>query len=106
MLESDLEAVWLAECRKYDAHTIKLHPFVAGIPDRLVIFPTNRFFLVELKTPTGTLDKLQVIWHRRRLKRQGVKVHVVYGAAQARQWIREAAAGDHDAPSRVGPPTT
>lgn len=106
MLESDLEDVWLQECRKHGAHTIKLHPFVAGIPDRLVIFPTNRFFLVELKTETGVLDKLQKIWHARRLKRQGVKVHVVYGASAARQWIREAAAGEHDAPSRVGPPTT
>ena len=87
MLESAIEDVWLSECRKYGGHTIKLHPFVAGIPDRLVIFPTNRFYLVELKRHDTKLDRLQVIWHRRRLKYQGVKVHVVYGTADLKRWI-------------------
>lgn len=98
MLESAIEDVWLQESRKYSAHTIKLHPFVAGIPDRLIIFPVNRFFLVELKRDDTDLSTIQRIWHARRLKYQGVTVHVVHGTEQVRSWIRAAAAGEYDQP--------
>ena len=68
----------------------KLAPTTAGMPDRLVILPGGRLYLVELKTEEGKLSPIQVAWHTK-VKDLGAPVHVLYGEEQIRSWIRSRA---------------
>ena len=45
-------------------------------------------YLVELKTDTGSLSKIQVWWHKK-AETFGVQVHVLYGKADVDRWIEE-----------------
>lgn len=95
-LEAQLEALFRKRVRDVGGYTIKLAPTERGVPDRLVIFPKGRMYLVELKTPTGILSPIQMHWHDRMAAR-GVTVHTLYGEDDIRAWLRWVL--DH--PSRV-----
>lgn len=62
------------------ALTFKLAPTTAGIPDRIVVWPTGVVDFVEVKAEDGKLSPIQ---HRRirDLRERGANVHVVYGHA-------------------------
>lgn len=66
---------------------VKLAPTVRGLPDRLVLLPGGFIHLVELKTETGALSPVQQVWHDRAAQ-LGVHVHVLYGEAEIRRWVR------------------
>lgn len=85
MLERDVEAVFHRRVRQLGGLSFKFAPLHKGNPDRLVLLPGGRVFLVELKTDTGDLRPAQVLWHRRAAER-GVIVHVIAGSAAARAW--------------------
>lgn len=51
-------------------------PGVAGVPDRILLLPGGRMFLVELKRPGGRPRPIQKAMHAR-LERLGFPVHVV-----------------------------
>lgn len=51
-------------------------PGVAGVPDRILLLPGGRMFLVELKRPGGRPRPIQRAMHAR-LERLGFPVHVV-----------------------------
>lgn len=51
-------------------------PGVAGVPDRILLLPGGRLFLVELKRPGGRPRPIQQAMHAR-LERLGFPVHVV-----------------------------
>lgn len=51
-------------------------PGVAGVPDRILLLPGGRMFLVELKRPGGRPRPIQEAMHAR-LERLGFPVHVV-----------------------------
>lgn len=90
--EAELEAWFRRRVRLLGGQTIKLAPTEAGVPDRLVIMPRGRLFLVELKTETGEVSKIQQHWHREIMK-LGVTVHVLYGIAGVTRWLREVVEG-------------
>lgn len=88
-LESGLENFFRQRVRLMGGVTIKLAPTEAGIPDRLVIFPPNRIYLVELKRSTGMLSLVQRAWHAKVAQRTGAQVHVLYGKEDVVTWIRQ-----------------
>jgi hypothetical protein len=51
-------------------------PGMAGVPDRLVLFPRGRIYFVELKAPGKKLRPLQ-IKRKKQLESLGFKVYVI-----------------------------
>lgn len=90
-LEAMLEAVLRQNVRLRGGLTYKLAPTVKGMPDRLVLFPMGRIYLVELKTEKGTLSPAQIEWHKSAAK-LGTRVVTLYGAQQIREWVRSCVA--------------
>lgn len=85
--EAQLERFFHSRVRQgLGGHVLKLAPTEAGTPDRLVLLPGGRMYLVELKTESGRLSPIQLAWHRRAL-RLGTRVHVLYGRAGIRDWL-------------------
>lgn len=87
MTEAQFEGWFRQRIKALGGHTIKLAPIEAGTPDRLVMMPGGRMYLVELKTEIGKLSNIQVAWHTRSLH-LGIPVYTLYGKAQALEWIR------------------
>lgn len=85
--ESVVEAFLHKRVRALGGHTVKISPLEAGVPDRLVMLPGGRMYLVELKTVTGRLRPIQAAWHTR-AARMGITVHVVHGTEGVREWLR------------------
>lgn len=83
-----VDAFLVKRVRLLGGHSIKLAPMQAGIPDRLVILPGGRMYLVEVKAEDGTLEPIQIYWHRKVLEEQGVRVHVLVGVEGVRKWLR------------------
>lgn len=65
---------------------LKMAPTQAGMPDRLVLLPGGRFFLVELKSPRGRLRPIQVVWHQRAAK-LGHPVVVLNSTRRVDEWL-------------------
>jgi hypothetical protein len=86
MLESAIEADFNRRVRKAGGISIKGAPVVAGHPDRIVLMPGGKHYLVELKTTTGVVSKVQALWHRR-CAAIGHPVVVLRGSAEVRAWI-------------------
>jgi hypothetical protein len=70
--------------------TVKLAPTTVGIPDRLVILPGGRLYLVELKAPNGRVSASQKHLHEV-LRGMGVRVAVLHSQAEVLEWIAERA---------------
>ena len=87
-LEAQLEAFFRKRIRLVGGYTIKLAPTEKGIPDRLVIMPGGRMFLVELKTIRGTLSPAQKHWHAK-IEAMGGTVVTLAGKDEIVTWIRE-----------------
>ncbi len=90
-LESKIEARFNASVRALGGYTIKLAPLQRGIPDRLVMLPGGRMYLVELKTITGRLSPMQRHWHEEVRRRTDITVVVLYGMAETRAWLADRA---------------
>ena len=85
-LEASLEAYFRKSVReKLGGRVVKLAPTEKGVPDRLVLLPGGRMFLVELKADGGRLSPAQVYWHEN-AKELGTTVHVLEGRGQIYQW--------------------
>lgn len=65
---------------------IKFLPAIAGVPDRLVILPGGRLFLVELKAPGGRVRPVQRVMHER-LERIGLLVPVLSSKDEVDTWM-------------------
>lgn len=85
VLEADLDK---RVSRGFGGMTFKLAPTTVGLPDRLVVLPGGRMYLVEMKAETGRLSAAQSALHRR-LARIGIRVHVVTGRMGVINWIRD-----------------
>lgn len=92
MLESQLEKTFRRRIRILGGMVVQLMPTVAGIPDRLVLMPGGRMYLVELKTRTGRLSPVQREWHRK-VGLIGVPVVTLYGLGEVVKWVDDLGAG-------------
>ena len=80
------EKLLVRHARARGGIAIKLSPTVAGVPDRLVILPGGRMFMVELKAPQGKLSPIQRHVHDL-LRKLGITVHVLYGTRGVDDWF-------------------
>lgn len=87
--EASLEGFFRKRVRLVGGYTVKLAPTEAGIPDRLVIFPGNRLYLVELKAEGGRLSPIQQVLHQRLYDNYDVPVYVLTGRAEILTWLRQ-----------------
>ena len=79
-----MEQIFSNRVRDLGGMSYKFAPLHSGNPDRIVLLH-GQVYLVEIKGDLGKLHPAQVLWHRRAAQ-QGVTVHVVTGAAEARNW--------------------
>lgn len=100
--EAELEEFFQKRVRLMGGWSVKLAPMEAGVPDRLVLFPGGRIFLVELKTLTGNVSPAQRHLHSVLLEKYNVRVHVVAGREGIVDWIRRVV-GAVDPKSKPGP---
>jgi hypothetical protein len=64
---------------------MKILPILAGYPDRLVLLPGGRLFLIETKAPKGKLRPAQEVFIKRAAK-IGIKVEVLYSTSEVDDW--------------------
>lgn len=73
--------------KEFGAFAIKMIPVLAGIPDRLVVFPEGRVVWVELKRQSGgRLSEIQKVRHAR-LRKMGHEVVVLAGTEEVAEWL-------------------
>lgn len=87
-LESKIERQFALMVRARGGIAVKLAPTIAGIPDRMVLWPDGRFHLVELKTKSGSLRPIQVHRHAQLLA-MGHVVVVLRGETDLVEWLDE-----------------
>ena len=88
-LESSLEAYFNRCVRLHlGGRAVKLAPTEKGLPDRLVLLPGGRVYLVELKTISGRTSPAQDLWHERSAQ-LGTRVQLLVGRAGIDKWVRE-----------------
>ena len=90
MRESTIEAYLRHSVIRLGGTAPKLAPTVAGLPDRLVLLPGGRMYLVELKSPTGVLRPAQRVWHARAAE-LGTQVHVLRSKQDVDSFLSEVA---------------
>jgi len=101
-LESSLEAHFYRTVRLHLGGMVdKIAPTRKGIPDRLVLLPGGRMYLVELKTLQGRTSAAQDLYHERAAA-LGTTVHVLSGRAGIDAWVR-ARAEDYVGKDRTNP---
>jgi hypothetical protein len=88
MRETKVEAHLYKQVRKAGGRCIKLIPVDSGIPDRMVILPGGRIFLVELKAPGGSTRPIQKVWHAR-IAKLGVHVPLLSSKEEVDAWLEE-----------------
>lgn len=91
-LEASLEAYFNRAVRlRCGGRMVKLAPTEKGVPDRLVLLPGGRMYLVELKTDVGRTSAAQDLWHERAAD-LGTRVWVLHGRREIDAWINARAA--------------
>lgn len=89
--ESALEKKFVARVKEIGGLAVKHPPPPAGFPDRIVFYD-GAVYLVELKTNTGVLSKIQRYYHKV-LARVGIDVVVLYGWEEMNDWITRLSEG-------------
>jgi hypothetical protein len=86
MKETAVERRLIKRVKDAGGRCMKILPVERGFPDRLVLLPGGRFFLVELKAPGGKLRPDQRVFIDRAAK-MGIKVYVLYSTEQVNEWV-------------------
>lgn len=68
--------------------SIKIVPYWAGLPDRLILLPGGRMFLIETKAPGGRLRPVQRVWHEKAAAR-GTQVLVLSTLEEVDVWLHQ-----------------
>lgn len=89
-LESSLEEFFRTSVRAAGGIATKLTSADRGVPDRLVLLPGGRIYLVELKAENGSLSPIQKVWHSRAAAK-GTHVAVLTGRTQVTAWLETVA---------------
>jgi hypothetical protein len=88
MREREIEMYLRDQVRKAGGKAYKFEsPGNDGVPDRIVIFPGNRIYFVELKRPGGKPRPLQVA-KIKELKKFGCKVGVIDTKEKVDNFVR------------------
>lgn len=74
--EAAIERYLCDKVKRKHGLAIKMHPYIAGMPDRLVLLDGRAIF-VEVKKPDGRLSKRQLVMHER-LGKLGFPVTTVW----------------------------
>jgi hypothetical protein len=85
--EGYLESYLDRKVRTLGGKVIKIAPLEKGNPDRLVMMPFGRMYLVEMKTFVGTPSPAQMVWHSRSRDR-GHVVHIINTKEKIDNFIR------------------
>ena len=86
-LEASLEAYFYRQVRlRLGGRVIKLAPTEKGVPDRLVLLPGGRVFLVELKALDGRTSAAQDLFHERAAE-LGTRVQLLVGRHGVDRWL-------------------
>lgn len=88
MREDRVEGHLSSQVRKAGGLSTKIIPVQAGAPDRMIILPVGRIYLVETKAPDGRLRPIQRVWHSRAAAR-GVTVSVLSSIEEVDEWMSE-----------------
>lgn len=86
MRESSVERRLIKEVNAAGGLCYKVMPVTAGLPDRMVILPGGRIFLIETKAPGGRLRPAQRVVHARMADR-GVEVVVLSSTEEVADWV-------------------
>lgn len=88
MLEREIETYLRNQVKKAGGRAYKFEsPGNDGVPDRLVVFPENRIYFIELKRPGGKPRPLQ-IKKMSELKNLGCVVGVIDEKAKVNKFIK------------------
>lgn len=90
MLEKNIENRLRKQVKQIGGEAYKFEsPGNSGVPDRLIILPGGRVYMVETKKPkTGRVRKLQT-YQQNKLRRLGVDVRVIFTYEQIDEFIAE-----------------
>lgn len=86
-LESALESFFRKRVRLAGGYALK-GGGIAGIPDRVCIFPGGNTAFVELKQKGQKPEPIQVVWHGR-LRDLGYRVYVIDDRETVLSFVRE-----------------
>lgn len=90
-LEASLEAHFYRQVRLLGGMVDKIAPTRKGMPDRLVLLPGGRVYLVELKADNGSTSPAQRLYHQRAAE-LGTRVQLLVGRSGIDAWLRTVAA--------------
>lgn len=88
MREREVEMRLRMQVYRAGGMCFKIAPTTAGLPDRLVICPSGRMLLVELKAPGGKLQPVQREVHKR-LAQRGVHVRVLTSIERVDEFVKK-----------------
>lgn len=101
-LEEATEEFLRKRVRLMGGYAFKWVPTIAGVPDRMVLWPGGRACFVELKQEGEKPTPIQVIWHGR-LRDLGYEVVVLDSKAAVLEWIRKSVDASGPQKGRPGP---
>ncbi len=88
-IERDAERLLVDGVKSRGGRAFKLKFIgIDGAPDRLLLLPKGRMFLVELKDVGGMLEQSQKVLFPI-IEKLGLKVHVLYGEAEVAAFLQE-----------------
>lgn len=83
--EKTIEKILNLSVKKLGGWSIKLLPFnIAGLPDRICLFPRGRLFFAEIKTTKKEPTPIQKIIHKK-LRSLGFEVHIIDKSEQIKE---------------------
>jgi len=88
-LEKNLEEFLRKRVRLVGGYAFKWVPTIAGVPDRMCLFPGGVTCFVELKQKGEKPEPIQLVWHDR-LRQLGYRVYVIDDRDGVIDFIREA----------------
>jgi len=89
MLEKEIERRLVQMVKQRGGLCYKfVSPANPGVPDRIIITPTDHVIFVELKTEIGRLAKIQQ-WQVSEMRKRGADVRVVKGWPAVKALIEE-----------------
>lgn len=87
-LEANTEEFLRKRVRLLGGYAFKWVPTIAGVPDRMVLWPGGRTCFVELKQEGEKPTNIQIVWHNR-LRALGFEVVVIDSKPAVLAWLRE-----------------